>query len=360
MKLADFDYTLPPRQIAQFPAAERDQARLMVLNRKSGSLEHRLFSDLPDYLRSGDVLVVNETKVLPARLMGRKESGGKIEVLLVRPGKGSQIRSSTPDSPGEEHREWECLAQTKGRLHPGTIVFLDEGLHGEFLGRSDEGLWRVCLKGRENIDQSWQRIGFAPLPPYIRRNGQLKMKFQDLERYQTVFARQEGAIAAPTAGLHFTEALLEKIRRHKVEILPITLHVGIGTFLPVKTEDLENHRLAREFFEVPLETARAVNQARGSGRRILAVGTTVSRTLESCVDDQGEIRATKGETGLFIFPGYKFRMIDALITNFHLPRSTLLMLVSAFAGREFILTAYEEAIRSHYRFYSYGDAMLIL
>lgn len=270
------------------------------------------------------------------------------------------MKSDIHGSGEEAGSEWECLAQTKGRLRQGTVVFLDEGLRGEFLARTQNGLWRLRLKGKENIDQVWPRIGFAPLPPYIRRNGNLKMRLQDLERYQTVYARRPGAIAAPTAGLHFTGTLLERIRGGNVEILPITLHVGIGTFLPVKTEEIEKHRLEPEFLEVLPETAQAINKARASGRRVVAVGTTVVRALESCVDEQGEIHATRGKTGLFIIPGHKFRAIDALITNFHLPRSTLLMLVSAFAGREFILTAYGEAVRNHYRFYSYGDAMLIL
>lgn len=354
MRLKDFDYSLPPRLIAQHPPENRGESRLMVLHRKEGTLEHHVFSDLPEYLRPGDVLVVNDTKVLPARLIGKKASGGRVEILLVRK------RENGAD--GRHSQEWECLVQGAGKLGKRTAVLLDPAIRAELLERTPDGLWRLSLRGREDeeLDQSLERIGFAPLPPYIRRNGDVQLKARDLDRYQTVYARKEGAIAAPTAGLHFTEELLERIRRKGISVLPLTLHVGMGTFLPVKQEEVEKHRLEPELFEITPETARAINDARAAGRRVLGVGTTVTRALESAMDQGGKIQALKGQTDLFILPGRQFRSVDGLVTNFHLPRSTLLMLVFAFAGREFILAAYEEAIRRNYRFYSYGDAMLIL
>jgi S-adenosylmethionine:tRNA ribosyltransferase-isomerase len=354
MKLSDFDYSLPSILIAQVPPARRGNSRLMVLDRTKGSWEHRTFAHLPDYLRPGDILVVNDTKVLPARLIGRKESGGKVEVLLVRKhGKASEEPHS---------QEWECLAQGSGRLREKTRVLFEENVAGEFRGKTPEGLWRLCLiqgKG-EDLDISLGKIGYAPLPPYIHRNGDGAMRDRDLERYQTVYAQREGAIAAPTAGLHFTEETLDQIRGKGVGLSSLTLHVGMGTFLPVKSEEVEKHRLEPEFLDLQPGTAEAVNGARKPGGRVFAVGTTVTRALESSADEDGEVRAHRGNTDLFILPGHQFRAVDALVTNFHLPRSTLLMLVSAFAGREFILAAYEEAIKQGYRFYSYGDAMLIL
>ena len=354
MKLSDFDYRLPSGLIAQHPPARRGDSRLMVLNRGRASWEHRSFSHLPEYLKPGDALVVNDTQVIPARLIGQKESGGKVEVLLVRK------RWGTPESP--HSREWECLAQSSGRLREKTRVFFEDRVEGEFLGRTPEGLWRLSLTGSrdEDLDLALKRIGFAPLPPYIHRDGDGKTREEDRERYQTVYARKEGAIAAPTAGMHFTEDILEKIRARGVSVAFLTLHVGMGTFLPVKCEEVENHRLEPEFFDLQPGTAEAINAARKAGGKVFAVGTTVTRALESSVDERGETRAGRGQTGLFILPGHRFQAFDALVTNFHLPRSTLLMLVSAFAGREFILSAYEEAVKQKYRFYSYGDAMLIL
>ena len=354
MMLNDFDYFLPPNLIAQAPPAKRDDSRLMVLDRKNGSLEHATFAGLPDHLRPGDVLVVNDTRVLPARLIGKKESGGKVEILLVRKRK---------DPPaGARSGEWDCLARSSGRLRPGTRVEFDSAVIGELLERTPGGLWRLSLStgGDDELEASLRRIGLAPLPPYIHRNGDKSRRIADLERYQTVYARKDGAIAAPTAGLHFTRGLLGEIAKKGVSVLPVTLHVGIGTFLPVKEERVENHRLEPEAFEVSRETAEALQNARAEGRRIIGVGTTVARALESAVDSEGKIQSCKGETGLFILPGHRFRAVDGLITNFHLPRSTLLMLVSAFAGKELILAAYREAIQENYRFYSYGDAMLIL
>jgi S-adenosylmethionine:tRNA ribosyltransferase-isomerase len=358
VKLADFDYPLPPERIAQQPAPERAGARLMVLDRKTGAIGHEVFAKVGRCLEAGDLLVLNETKVLPARLIGKKQTGGRIEVLLVR--REREKVSKTGADPGCAHEEWACLAQSKGRLRPGAVAAFAEGLCGEFRGRTADGLWRLSLRGEGGIEEKRRRAGFAPLPPYIHRTGDETMRSRDLERYQTVYARNEGAIAAPTAGLHFTESLLNELQGKGVEVRPVTLHVGVGTFLPVRTEEIEDHRLEPEVFEVPAETAEAVNRARSSQRRVVAVGTTVTRALESCADESGAVKPRRGETGLFIAPGHTFRAVDALVTNFHLPRSTLLMLVAAFAGKDLILRAYEEAVRAEYRFYSYGDAMLIV
>jgi S-adenosylmethionine:tRNA ribosyltransferase-isomerase len=354
MRLKDFDYFLPPGLIAQHPPEKRGDSRLMVLHRKKGTWEHHAFPELLEYLQPGDALVVNDTKVLPARLIGKKVSGGKVEILLVRK------RENGPA--GDHSQQWECLVQGAGKFRKKTAVLLDAAIKADLLERTPDGLYRLWLRGREDeeLDKSLERIGFAPLPPYIHRNGDAELKARDLDRYQTVYARKEGAIAAPTAGLHFTEELLEKIQRKGISIFPLTLHIGMGTFLSVKQEEVEKHRLEPELLEISPETARGINEARTAGRRVLGVGTTVTRALESALDQEGKIKALKGRTDLFILPGHRFRSVDALLTNFHLPRSTLLMLVSAFAGREFILAAYEEAIRRNYRFYSYGDAMLIL
>jgi S-adenosylmethionine:tRNA ribosyltransferase-isomerase len=366
MKLQDFDYDLPANRIAQQPLPERDDSRMMVLDRRNKTVEHRHFYDLPDFLQSGDALIINETKVLNVRLVGKKESGAKVEVLLVRP---FQPRKDDLQTDGQEENripclgemtgEWECLVKSSGTLHPPTSVFFENDLVGELGPKAPNGLWRLRLQGKEKLRNILPRIGFPPLPPYIRRNGNPEMRARDLERYQTVYARNEGAIAAPTAGLHFTDELLGRIRQKGVAVFPLTLHVGVGTFLPVREEEIAQHWFEPEFFNVPRETAEAANSARASGKRVVAVGTTVTRSLESSVDEHGKIQAQRGQTGLFITPGYPFRAIDGLVTNFHLPRSTLLMLVAAFAGREYVLSAYQEAIRENYRFYSYGDAMLI-
>jgi S-adenosylmethionine:tRNA ribosyltransferase-isomerase len=313
-------------------------------------------------------LVLNETKVLPARLIGEKKTGGKIEVLLVRKREGQADKFNAGDEAIQEtHKagkdasgEWECLVKNSGKLRADTPIFFDQGVQGMLLERSASGLWRLGLKCGGNLEEKLRGIGFPPLPPYIQRNGNGRARTEDLERYQTVYARHEGSIAAPTAGMHFSEALLDEIKGMGIRVCFLTLHVGLGTFLPVKQEEVEKHRLEPEFFEVSPETAGVINQARASGQRVIGVGTTVTRALESCLNEQGVIQAKKGVTDLFILPGFPFRAVDALITNFHLPRSTLLMLVSAFAGKEFIWAAYGEAIREKYRFYSYGDAMLII
>lgn len=352
MKLDDFNFRLPPGLIAQEPGPVRDQSRLLVLDLGSHSVAHHRFFELHKFLSPGDVLVMNDTKVMPVRLWGRKESGGKVEILLVRKG---------PETQGEKASEdWECLARGAGPLRRKTKVLFEEGITAEFLGKSAAGLWLLRFNSPKPMEEMIGRIGYAPLPPYIRRNGDQGWRTLDLERYQTVYARKEGAIAAPTAGLHFTPELLDRLRKSGVFIYGLTLHVGVGTFLPVKSTEIEQHRLEPEFFEISPETAEGINRARGQGRRVFGVGTTVVRALESAVDEEGRIRPGRGKTDLFIFPGFRFRAIDCLITNFHLPRSTLLMLVCAFAGRELILRSYQEAIQRNYRFFSYGDAMLII
>nr|MBO2486515.1 tRNA preQ1(34) S-adenosylmethionine ribosyltransferase-isomerase QueA [Bacillota bacterium] len=350
MRMADFDYTLPPEAIAQEPVEPRDASRLLVLHRGDGRLEHRIFRELPQYLRPGDVLVVNESRVRPARLVGEKEgTGGVVELLLLR-----------PDADGA----WECLARPGRRLRPGQwLVFGGGQLRAQVLPSppdSPAGVRRVRLVHEGSLDQVLEALGRVPLPPYIHR------ELADPERYQTVYAKEPGSAAAPTAGLHFTPRLLEQIEALGVAVVPVVLHVGLDTFRPVTEEEAEAHPMHREYFAVPPETAQAVNGARARGGRVVAVGTTTVRALESAAletEARGRgpvIEAGSGWTDLYILPGYRFRAVDALITNFHLPRSTLLLLVSAFAGREAILQAYQVALAEGYRFYSFGDAMLIL
>lgn len=350
MRMADFDYELPPEAIAQEPVEPRDASRLLVLHRDQGRLEHRIFRDLPEYLRPPDVLVVNESRVRPARLVGEKEgTGGVVELLLLRP---------DPDG------AWECLARPGRRLRPGhRLVFGGGELRAEVLASlpgSPAGVRRVRLEHEGSLDEVLERLGKVPLPPYIHR------ELEDPERYQTVYAKEVGSAAAPTAGLHFTPELLDRIRAMGVQVVPVVLHVGLDTFRPVTEEEAEDHPMHQEYYAIPPETARAVNEARARGGRVVAVGTTSVRALESAAlraEEAGtgeRVAAGSGWTGLYIYPGYRFRAVDALITNFHLPRSTLLLLVSAFAGRETILEAYRVALAEGYRFYSFGDAMLIL
>lgn len=329
MLTSDFDYDLPAGSIAQ-EAAPRGESRLLVLDR-TGPDRHARVRDLPGLLRPGDLLVLNDTRVIPARLYGRSAGGGRMEVLLV-------------ERTGE--REWEALVKPGKRARPGAPIDFGESLAAEVTGKSED---RYSLRFSEPVEPHLERLGHIPLPPYIHRPDTA----EDRERYQTVYARTPGAIAAPTAGLHFTEDLLKEIEEAGVGIVRVTLHVGIGTFKPVSAERIEEHRMDRERYEISEEAAEAIRRA----GRIVAVGTTVVRTLESAAVGTGEVRAGSGSTELFITPGYRFQVVDALLTNFHLPRSTLLMLVSAFAGRERVLAAYEEAVREGYRFYSYGDAM---
>lgn len=331
MLTSDFDYHLPPERIAQ-EALPRGESRLLALDR-TGPEQHARVRDLPRLLRPGDLLVLNDTRVIPARLYGRRPSGGRMEILLI-------------ERRGE--REWDALAKPGRRAQPGTMIEFDAGLAAEVVDKREDG--RHLLRFSGPVEPHLDRLGHIPLPPYIHRPDAP----EDRERYQTVYARHSGSVAAPTAGLHFTEELLREIAAAGVEIARVTLHVGIGTFKPVTAERIEEHRMESERYEISEATADALRQA----RRVVAVGTTVVRTLESAARD-GEVRPGSGATDLFITPGYRFQVVDALLTNFHLPRSTLLMLVSAFAGRERVLAAYEEAIREGYRFYSYGDAMLV-
>lgn len=343
MDVSQFDFHLPEELIAQTPLPRRSDSRLMVLHRGSGELEHRHFSDLTNYLRPKDVLVINDTRVRPARLIGmKKETGGRVEILLLRP-------------LGEDR--WEVLAKPARRLKPGgTVLFGNGVLQAVVEGESDVAGGRIVrlLYETEDLEALLNRLGEMPLPPYIRK------RLEDPERYQTVYAKAVGSAAAPTAGLHFTPELLEEIRDKGVDIVPITLHVGLGTFRPVTAERVEEHRMHAEYYEVGEDAAERIRAARKQGGRVVAVGTTTVRTLESVAGSHGEIVPSRGWTDIFIYPGYRFRAVDALITNFHLPRSTLLMLVSAFASREQILAAYQEAVNRRYRFFSFGDAMLIL
>ncbi|MDA0747194.1 MAG: tRNA preQ1(34) S-adenosylmethionine ribosyltransferase-isomerase QueA [bacterium] len=345
MNLSDYEYELPEERIAQYPSSERDASRLMVLDRVSREIYPRHFRDLTEFLRPGDCLVVNETRVFPARLSGcRPRRGGAVGLLLVR----------------KEGELWEVLARPGRRLQVGAEVeFPEEDLRAVVEAVLPSGHRMVRFWGETPLDTVLERRGHIPLPPYIRREDEPA----DRERYQAVYARTSGAVAAPTAGLHFTPELLERIREMGVIVAPVLLHVGPGTFKPVSVEDPRQHEMDAEYFEVGQEAANAVNTCRANGGRVVAVGTTSVRVLESAARAEGKGWVLQPETGwtrLFVYPPYKFRLVDALITNFHLPRSTLLMLVAAFAGREFMLEAYRKAVEQEYRFYSYGDAMLIV
>ena len=345
MDLSLFDYELPVERIAQEPAEPRDSARLLVLERATGALEDARFSDLPRWLRAGDCLVVNESRVIPARLIGNLESDGRpVEILMLRALDGGW---------------WEALVRPGKRCGIGARVTLAGGAaRATVLEHREHGARVVEIEAPWPVDDFLERHGLPPLPPYIERHDAPKP--EDWERYQTVYATEKGSVAAPTAGLHFTPPLLDRVRAAGVEIHRVTLHVGAGTFRPIRSTEVEAHRLEPESARVPEATAEAVNRARAEGRRVIAVGTTTTRTLEWAADETGRVRAIRGGADLFIYPGYRFRVVDALVTNFHLPRSTLLLLVSAFAGRDRVLAAYRDAVALGYRFYSYGDAMLIL
>jgi len=341
--ITEFDYHLPPELIAQEPLPDRDASRLLVMDRASGAVQHRLFRDLPDLLNPGDLVVVNRSRVIPARLLGRRAKGGEAEILLVRDrGEG----------------RWEAMVRPGRHLRPGQRVTVDEDLsvmiESEALGEDGHRRVRLLSRGRD-IAGALERCGHVPLPPYVRRPD----RPEDRERYQTVYAREPGSIAAPTAGLHFTPSILERLRARGVATAEVVLHVGPGTFRPVTAARVEDHRVAPEPYVLPPEAAHAVAQARARGGRVVAIGTTSVRTLEGSAAVGGVAAAGTGETALVIVPGFRFQVVDALVTNFHLPRSSLLLLVSAFAGRERVLAAYAEAVRAGYRFYSYGDAMMI-
>jgi len=344
-RVADYDYALPADRIARYPARRRDESRLLVVPPGEGPFLHRRFQDVVGLVDVGDVLVVNETKVLPARLLGRKPTGAPSEVLLIRPAPG-----------GKDPYLWEALVRPGGKLKPGRMVVVSEELRVEILDSAPGGGRLVRLVTDLDVNEALRRHGRMPLPPYLDREEEPS----DRERYQTVYARTPGSVAAPTAGLHFTHEILRELQARGVQRAEITLHVGIGTFRPVDVEDPNHHELHAEAYEVPTETAEAVNGARDAGRRIWAVGTTAVRALESAVDTNGRLVAGAGETSLFIRPPYRFTIVDRLLTNFHLPRSTLLMLVAAFGGYERVMAAYREAMSGDYRFYSYGDAMALL
>jgi len=348
MDIREFQYDLPANLIAQKPLAKRDRSKLMVLDRRTGRITHSVFGNIVREVRPGDALLVNNTRVIKARILGRKESGGKVEALLT---KRMQWVS------GEEEI-WSCLIRSSKRLRPGTVLHFDKDLVGESLA-STQGLSTIRFRSRGDFRDVLERVGRIPLPLYIKR-GEKEDLQEDRERYQTIFAEEDGAVAAPTAGLHFTPILISKIQSAGVSILYLTLHVGPGTFLPVRTPKIEEHRMHGEVFSIPPKTAEAINSVKRKGGRIIAVGTTVTRAVESSVDAYGQVVSRHGETDLFIYPPFRFRVVDALVTNFHLPGSTLLMLVSAFGGKDLILRAYGEAKDRAYRFYSYGDAMMIV
>jgi len=346
--LNDYDYNLPEKLIAQKPVKKRDRSKLLFLNRKTGELSHHEFSGIYKFLLPGDILVLNNTEVIPGRLLGRKETGGKAEVLILDYA-GGKTDSGNFTS--------ECLINASKHTKTGSFIFFDNGLRAEVTGFFD-GVYSLKFYYSGDFESLLYKMGKIPLPPYIKRN-EKDSPGNDKTAYQTVYACEKGAIAAPTAGLHFTKELIEKLKSKGVEIAAITLHVGYGTFLPVRASDIREHRMHSERFFIPESTTDIINRARKEGRRIIAVGTTCVRTLEFASDKNGTVSSGNGTCNLFIYPGYKFKVVDAMITNFHLPKSTLLMLVSAFTGRENVLNAYKEAIKNKYRFYSYGDAMLI-
>lgn len=340
MKTSDFNYDLPQELIAQDPLTDRSASRLMHLSIKDGSIEHRHFTDILEYLNPGDCLVINDTKVIPARLYGHKEeTGALIEILLLK---------------RNENDVWECLVKPGKKARKGTRISFGDGLlKGEIVDVIEDGNRLIHFEYNGIFEEILDQLGEMPLPPYITH------KLQDKNRYQTVYAKHEGSAAAPTAGLHFTKELLEKVKEKGVQIAHVTLHVGLGTFRPVKVDDVEQHHMHSEYYVVEEDQAKLINDTKKNGGRVIAVGTTSCRTLESATGEDGVLKAGSGWTEIFIYPGYHFKMIDSLITNFHLPESTLMMLVSALAGKEKIMHAYEEAVKERYRFFSFGDAMFI-
>ena len=341
MKVSEFNYELPERLIAQVPIEKRDESRLMILDRERQTIQHKTFKDIIEYLEPGDCLVRNNTKVLPARLYGKKETGANVEFLLL-----NRIEGDI----------WESIVRPGNKLHVGTKVIFGDGLlEAEILDTMPGGTRKVQFKYQGIFNEVLDQIGLMPLPPYIHE------ELKENDRYQTVYAQHEGSAAAPTAGLHFTPELLKKLEQKGVKIANVTLHVGIGTFRPVKVENIEEHEMHSEHYYIKQEDADKINEAKKNGKRVIAVGTTSCRVLESIASQEnGQVQAIEGDTKIFIYPGYKFKCIDALITNFHLPESTLLMLVSALAGKEYVMNAYKEAVEKEYRFFSFGDAMFII
>jgi len=366
--VSDFEYELPPGRIARYPVEERDGSRLLVVDRGGNEPDHLVFRDLPGLMQAGDLLVVNESRVLPVRLLGRKPTGAPAEILLLKPWHGTEVRireaepsgtgtqPGTVESSGSGEGLWEALVRPGSKLKPGRKVVVSGELEVEILDSLPGGARLVRLVTDLHDEEALQRFGHMPLPPYLERDDESL----DRERYQTVYAGTPGSVAAPTAGLHFTEKLLDEVALRGVGVTRLTLHVGVGTFRPVEVEDPDDHRMHSEAYSISPSAAEAVNRTRNAGGRIWAVGTTVVRTLESAVGEDGRLRPGPGQTRLFIRPGYRFQVVDRLITNFHLPRSTLLMLVAAFAGYRRTMDAYATAVKEGYRFYSYGDAMVIL
>ncbi|MFB3926108.1 MAG: tRNA preQ1(34) S-adenosylmethionine ribosyltransferase-isomerase QueA [Syntrophales bacterium] len=341
MRLDEFDYPLDSRLIAQSPCERRDRARMMIVDRDRSSIEDDFFYNLAENLKAGDVLVVNDTKVIPAKLTGRKLTGGNIEILLLSKREG---------------RCWEVLLKPGRRARIGLDIFFEDGSQAKILERLSDRKWILEFRVEKDFEDFLDRCGTAPLPPYIKRSRIQAASRQDLDRYQTVYAKVPGSVAAPTAGLHFTEDMMAALKSGAIEIVPVTLHVGYGTFLPIEAEFVEEHRMEEEFFEISKEAAEAINRA----SRVIAVGTTSTRVVETASDDSGRVEPRCGFTGLYIYPGYRFKRVGGLVTNFHLPKSSLFLLVCAFAGRELIRSAYRRAAEEKYRFYSYGDCMLIL
>ena len=339
MKVSEFNYDLPEELIAQVPIKNRDESKLMVLNRKKQTIEHKIFKNIIDYLNPGDCLVRNNTKVIPARLYGKKETGANVEFVLLN---------------NIEKDIWETIVRPGNKLHVGTKVIFGNGkLIAKILETMPGGTRKVEFEYSGIFNEILDEIGLMPLPPYIHE------ELREKDRYQTVYAKYEGSAAAPTAGLHFTQELIEEIQRKGIEIANVTLHVGIGTFRPVKEDTVEKHEMHSEHFYIKQEDVDKINFAKQKGKRVIAVGTTSCRVLETIADDKGYVKAQEGDTQIFIYPGYKFKILDGLITNFHLPQSTLLMLVSALAGKDYIMKAYNEAVKQKYRFFSFGDAMFI-
>ena len=340
MKVSDFNYYLPEDLIAQTPIKKRDDSRMLVLNRKENKIEHRHFYNCIDYLNPGDVLVINDTKVIPARLFGEKaETGRNIEVFLLK---------------RKNYTDWQALLRPGKKVRIGDRIKFSDDLTAVLLDKLPDGVAYIRFEFDGIFEEILLRLGNVPLPPYIKK------ELNDSNRYQTIYAEHDGSCAAPTAGLHFTNELMDRIKEKGIDIVPVLLHVGLGTFRPVKTEIVEEHKMHSEYFSVEETSAIRINKAKNNGGRVIAVGTTSVRVLESCCDHDGYIKPISGDTDIFIYPGYKFKAVDSLITNFHLPKSTLLMLVSAFAGRERILEAYNEAVENRYRFFSFGDSMLIV
>ena len=340
MKVSEFDYELPEELIAQTPIKKRDESRLMILDKENKKIEHKIFKDILEYLKPGDVLVRNNTKVLPARIYGKKDTGANVEFLLLKNIEGDI---------------WESIVRPGNKLRVGTnVIFGDGKLNAEILEILPGGTRKVKFTYNGIFNEILDEIGLMPLPPYIHE------QLEEKDRYQTVYAKYQGSAAAPTAGLHFTDELLEKLKEKGIEIANVTLHVGIGTFRPVKEETIEAHEMHSEHFYIKQEDVDKINKAKKEGRRVIAVGTTSCRVFESIADENGEVKEIETDTEIFIYPGYKFKCIDGLITNFHLPQSTLIMLVSAFAGKDFVFEAYRQAVEEKYRFFSFGDAMIIL